>query len=88
MLCYSVNYQDIFDKFPHIYYNHHALHVDKHLQRVLMEALWIPGSLRNGVSPPGSDSSGSDSPWRHHVVKPGAVCKFNKKIKVCNELHQ
>lgn len=68
------------EKILHMYYNHHILCVEDHLQRVLMKALWIFGSLRTGVSPPGSGSSGSGSPWRHHEVKPGAACKFNKKL--------
>ena len=43
----------------------------------MTEALWVSGSLRSGVSPPGNGSSGSGSPWRRHEVKPAAVWKFN-----------
>lgn len=45
---------------------------------------WISGSLRSGVSPPGSGSSGSDYPRLHHEVKPGALWRLtkNKEIKV------
>lgn len=44
-----------------------------------MEALWTSGSLRSGVSLPGSGSSATDSPWRRHEVKPGAVWE----VKFC-----
>lgn len=70
---------ELSDKLLHVDYNHHVLHVEGHLQRVLMKGLWSSGSLRSGVSPPGSGSSGSDSPWRHREVKPGAACEFNRK---------
>lgn len=57
----------------HVYYNHYEC-----LQRVSME---VSGSPSSGVSPPGSGSSWSAFPWPHHEVKPGTVCKFNKKFR-------
>lgn len=65
--------------YPPQYYTYCILHVEDHLQRVLMKDLWMLGSLRSGVSLPGTGSSRPDSPWRHLEVKPGAAYKLSKK---------
>lgn len=62
-----------------------SLCVDEHLQRVSTRTLWTSDSLKCGLSPRGSGSWASDSPWRRHEAKPGVVCKFDKiwkKVRV------
>lgn len=59
---------------------HCVSYARKYLQRVSMDSLWITVSLKSEASPLGSGFSDSDSPWRSHEVKPGAVCRQNKRF--------